>query len=199
MTVILADGHATMRLHAALRGHAGLAAVLDCFDDLDLPDAWLVAGCVAQTVWNLAAGAPAATGIRDIDLVYCDPTDLSQAAEAAHEARLVALLGDATGRLDVKNQARVHLWYEARFGRAIAPWRSSTEAIASYPTTATAVGVRMRAGRLEVCAPFGLEDLFALVVRPNKALASQAVYEAKAARWKALWPALRVVDWDAKG
>ena len=32
---------------------------------------------------------------------------------------------------DVKNEARVHLWYEARFGAAIPPYQSAEAAIAT--------------------------------------------------------------------
>jgi hypothetical protein len=45
------------------------------------------------------------------------------------------------------------------------------------------------------CAPFGLDDLFGLIVRPNKSLVDRNVYEAKAARWAALWPRLTVIPW----
>ena len=38
-------------------------------------------------------------------------------------------------------------------------------------------------GELRVYAPHGYDDLFALVVRPNRRLAPRHVYEAKAARW----------------
>jgi hypothetical protein len=96
----------------------------------------------------------------------------------------------------VKNQARVHLWYEARFGRAIAPFASTRAAIATYPTTATAIGIGMAGGRCVLYAPFGLADLLAGVVRANKALVSQAVYEAKAARWHRQWPSLRITPWQ---
>ena len=47
----------------------------------------------------------------------------------------------------------------------------------------------------EVCAPFGLTDLFAMVVRPNVTLVSQATYEAKAERWRQIWPGLTVLPW----
>ena len=75
-----------------------------------------VAGAIAQTVWNLAAGHPAERGIKDADLVYFDAADLSAEAEAAHECRIRERFGDLPCKLDVKNEARVHLWYEARFG-----------------------------------------------------------------------------------
>jgi hypothetical protein len=47
---------------------------------------------------------------------------------------LVATLG---GVHDVKNEARVHLWYERRFGRHLEPYRSTGDAIATWPTTAS--------------------------------------------------------------
>lgn len=62
----------------------------------------------------------------------------------------------------------MHLWYQERFGYAIEPYLSSADAIAPFPTFATAVGVRRINGELECCAPFGLDDLLGLVVRPNK-------------------------------
>jgi hypothetical protein len=92
-------------LHATLRRNPAIAELLDRFDEIALPDAWLVAGCLAQTVWNAA-------------------------------------------------------------------------------------------GDFEVCAPFGLADLYYLIVRANPRLVSRAVYEAKAARWRSLWPALTVIPWD---
>jgi hypothetical protein len=170
--------------------------LLDRFDEIGLPDAWLVAGCLAQTVWNVAAGKDAGYGIRDVDLIYYDPGDLGAAAEQAQERRLRARFAHLPVTLDVKNQARVHLWYERRFGRAILPYSSASEAIATFPTTATALGVRTTAGIFEICAPFGLGDLFSGIVRANRRLAGRAVYEAKAARWQSLWPGLTVIPWD---
>jgi hypothetical protein len=98
--------------------------------------------------------------------------------------------------IDVKNEARVHLWYESKFGRPLAPYISTADAISTFPTTATAVGVRPGANGLELVAPFGLDDLLGLVVRPNKKQISRQVYEAKIGRWLPLWPGLRVVPWD---
>ena len=57
--------------------------------------------------------------------------------------------------------------------------------------------MRPGAEGLAIVAPFGLDDLFALVVRPNKALVTQAVYEAKAARWRQHWPGLTIIPWNA--
>ncbi len=187
-----------MKDHAELAGilhrNAWIADLLGRFATIALPDAWLVAGAVAQTVWNARFGLPPTTGINDLDLVYFDP-DLSAATETAHAARLRTLFAHLPVWLDVKNQARVHVWYGAKFGKQIAPHRSAAAAIATYPTPATSIGVRPHDGQLQVCAPFGLADLFAGVVRPNKVLVTEAAYCAKTARWAARWPGLTILPW----
>lgn len=65
------------RLESQLRENSWLWEMLRRFDVVGLPDGWIVAGCIAQTVWNLACGRPAGSGIKDVDLVYFDPTELS--------------------------------------------------------------------------------------------------------------------------
>lgn len=183
-------------LHVSLRQNQCLADILEKFDEIALPDAWLVAGCIAQTIWNLACGQPAELGIRDLDLIYFDDQDLSLGAEAGHERRLRDLFGHLAIKLDVKNEARVNLWYQERFGYAIERYRSSADAIATFPTTATAVGVRRKHGEFECCAPFGLDDLFGLVVRPNKRQITRSIYEAKVERWRSIWPGLSILPWE---
>jgi uncharacterized protein len=183
-------------LHVSLRQNHCLADILERFDEIALPDAWLVAGCIAQTIWNLAGGQPAELGIKDVDLIYFDAEDISMDAEAGHERRLRDLFRHLPIKLDVKNEARVHLWHRERFGYAIAPYRSSADAIATFPTTATTVGVRRIHGEFECCAPFGLDDLCGLVVRPNKRQITRAIYEAKVERWRSIWPGLSILPWE---
>ena len=183
-------------LEIALRQNKWLGEILEKFEEIALPDSWLVAGCIAQTIWNLGYGQPAEFGLKDVDLIYFDEQDLSFEAEASHERRLRDLFQHLPIKLDVKNEARVHLWYEDRFGYAIKPYLSSADAIATFPTTATAVGVRRIRGKLECCAPFGLDDLFSLVVRPNKRQITRAIYEAKVDRWRSIWPRLTYLPWE---
>lgn len=186
-----------IRLERAVAASPLLSHLLEGLPTLGLRDAWLVAGTVAATVWNQATGRGDGHGIADVDLAYFDPDDLDVAPERAAEARAAAHFDAVDLKFDVKNQARVHRWYEARFGRPIAPYRSVEEAVATYPTTATAIALRRDGGRLAVIAPFGLDDLFALTVRPNPRLVSAAVYRAKAARWLDRWPELTVLPWPS--
>jgi hypothetical protein len=183
-------------LQAILARSPLLAPILLSWDRVALPDGWLAAGAVAQTVWNHRFALPPIHGIDDIDIVYFDADDLSKETEETHAARLRHMFAALPVRLDVKNQARVHLWYAAKFGYAIAPYASIADAIATFPTTATAVGLRPRGAGLELCAPYGIADLLGAVVRPNRKQITPAIYAAKVARWIALWPRLTVMPWD---
>ena len=173
-----------------------LGPVIDRWGDVRLANCWLVAGAVVQTVWNAKLGCSPNHGIRDIDIVYFDAENLAGEAEQEEEQRIRSLFSNLPVQIDVKNEARIHLWYEARFGFAIAPYQSTEEAIATFPTTATAIGVRVIDGRFELFAPFGISDLCRLVVRPNKAQITAKIYETKVSRWRSLWPALDIRPWQ---
>jgi hypothetical protein len=185
----------TQALAAAVRHNAVVCAVLARAPQLGLASWYLGAGAVTETVWNLQHGFQPSHAIKDYDLVYFDSGDLSVDAERAVQEHANQLLGDLGVAVDVTNQARVHLWYAERFGRSIPPYGSVEQAIATWPTTASSVGLTDGPAGFAVCAPFGLSDLFAMVVRPNKAIVSEAVYRAKADRWARLWPKLTVLPW----
>lgn len=184
-----------LRLQAVVLNSPWLSVLLDNWDKVALRDSWLVAGAIAQTVWNHQAGLPLAHGINDIDIVYFDANDLSEDAEAEHANRIRSAFSELGVWIDVKNEARVHLWYETKFGFPLKPYVSTVDAIATFPTTATAVGLRHNNGSLEFCAPFGLSDLLEGIVRPNKSQIRQEIYEQKVNRWSKIWPKLRVVPW----
>lgn len=182
-------------LKSIVRLNPVVAAILDWGPQLQLPSWYLGAGAVTQTVWNILHGFDPTSGIEDYDLVFFDPDDLSADAERLVERKAGELLADSGVHVDVTNEARVHLWYAQRFGRSIPPYRSTEHAISTWPTTASSIGVRSEGDTFAVCAPFGLRDLFAMVVRPNKTIIERAVYETKASRWAAQWPRLTVIPW----
>jgi len=182
-------------LERALRRNPVVLAILEGAGDLALPSWYLGAGGVTQTVWNELHGFDPTHGIEDYDLVYFDPDDLSDHAEQKTAQIATEHFSALSVKLDVKNEARVHLWYAQRFGRSIPAYRSAEHAVGTWPTTASSIGVRYDDDGFVVCAPFGLSDLFGMIVRPNKAIVTRTVYEAKAERWAALWPKLSVVPW----
>jgi hypothetical protein len=172
-----------------------LNTVLTRAHELGLPNWYVGAGALCQTVWNDAHGYSLTEHISDIDLVYFD-SDLLEESESKHTLNAQRLFSDIPRRIDLKNQARVHLWYAARFGYTIAPYTSVEQAIATWPTTATAVAITLNNDAPSIYAPFELDDLFELVVRPNKVQITRAIYEAKVDRWQQNWPKLRIVDWN---
>ncbi|HUZ11798.1 MAG TPA: nucleotidyltransferase family protein [Caulobacteraceae bacterium] len=157
------------RLEAIVRGAPSLMSVLETCRDLALPDWLIVSGAVYQRVLNHLTGREPDYGIKDYDLAYFDASDLSYEAEDAVIRRVAAAFDPPLREaVEVRNQARVHLWFEAKFGEAYAPLSSSAEALTRFTSATFAVGVRLEAdGRLGVAAPFGLYDLFALRLRPN--------------------------------
>ncbi|MET3600109.1 nucleotidyltransferase family protein [Martelella mangrovi] len=189
------DDHCA-RLVSALTASPLISPILENFDRIGLPDCWLVAGALAQTVWNRRFGYDPGHGIADIDIVYFDPGDLSERGEARQAARVRALFESVPAWIDVKNQARVHLWYAERFGYGIESYDSVSDAITTFPATATSIGIRPVADGWQWDAPFGFDDLMSATVRPNKTQASREVYENKAERWQTLWPELDVIGWD---
>lgn len=180
-----------------VRSNDVVGELLDRMPHLHVPDCWLAAGCLFQTVWNVLTGRDPRAGILDYDINYHDPSDLSWDAEDRVIRRAARLFADLDARVEVRNEARVHLWYEQKYGTPCPPYRSVGHAVSTFPNCSSCVAVQPAAGGVRVLAPYGLRDLFAMVTRPNPVLAPRAVYEAKTARWREEWPALTVLPWPA--
>ena len=183
-------------LAAIVRADAGLMHVLTTVRGLDLPDWRLVSGAVYQAVWNARTGRPAGYGVKDYDLAYFDASDLSYEAEDVVIKRVAAAFDELfRSQVEVRNQARVHLWFQNRFGEPYAPLHSTDEALGRFVAPAFAVGVRLETDdRLSIAAPFGLDDVFALTIRPNpnRPLARGWAKAVDSAR--ARWPELTVIE-----
>lgn len=184
------------RLRSALAANRTLTEVLTRAAAMDLPGWHLVAGCLYQTVWNVVTGQPPEAGILDYDLAYFDGSDLSWKGEDAIIAAGEKVFAGLPAPVQIRNQARVHLWYEQKFGRPCPPHESTEAAIDTYEATNACLGVRIGPGeQWRIYAPHGLADVFNLVVRPNPVLAPRSVYQAKTARWQQQWPTLTVLPW----
>ena len=183
------------RLEAILRADEALMQVLTTAHDLNLPDWLIFSGAVYQPVLNHLTGRPAGYGLKDYDLGYFDGSDISYEAEDAVIRRVAAAFeAPLRSRVEVRNQARVHLWFEGRFGEPYSPLTCTAEALGRFTSPTFAVGVRLEADdRMHIEAPFGLEDLFALRLRPNPLRRTQGYAHTAAERAKARWPELTVL------
>ncbi|MDQ3431793.1 MAG: nucleotidyltransferase family protein [Actinomycetota bacterium] len=172
-------------------------AILDRLPQLGLADCWLTAGASFQTVWNVLDGRDPQSGIGDYDIFYFVAADTSYEAEDLAIGRARAVFADLDATIEVRNEARVHLWYEDHFGVPAKPFTSTRDAIDHFASTTCCVGLtRTASGEIDVYAPHGFTDLYDKRIRPNRVLAPQAVYEAKVARWLLEWPTLLVEPWD---
>jgi len=191
-----ADLHSQIELLTKIiQANHVLYEVIKKANSAGLQNYYIGAGCITQTVWNYQMGFELTKGISDIDFVYYDHSDLSVEAENIVIERITKTVGPCPIKLDIKNQARVHLWYKDHFGYDIKPYGSIEDAINTWPTTATAIGVRLENDKLKVYAPFGLNDLFGLIVRANKAQITEEIYMQKVQKWSAKWPALTIIPW----
>jgi hypothetical protein len=183
-------------LEAIVRAEPVLMVALRGARDLGLPDWWIVSGAIYNTVWNVLTGRPAMTGVKDIDLFYFNSADLSYEAEDAVIRRAAPVFAELPVPVEIRNQARVHLWYEGHFGAPYPPLRSSREAVDRFASTTHSVGVQLDArDGLLVYAPYGLDEMFSFRLTPNRATDNRQTHEAKAARAVEVWPELRVEPW----
>jgi len=174
-----------------------IASAIERGKSAELDNYYIGGGCIAQTVWNYLSNNPLSYGIKDIDFVYFDDKKLGIDDENQVVSKVKDLYSDLKIEVDVKNEARVHLWYENHFGYEIKPYSSLEDALNTWPTTATCIGVRKEiSGDWKIYAPFGLNDLFGMIVRANKTQITKQIYEAKAVDWLKKWPDLKVVPWE---
>jgi hypothetical protein len=170
------------------------SAILERMPELQLPDAWLVAGCLFQTVWNLHDGHAPTAGIKDYDLFYFDGDDLSEEAESAVQEHVRACCDDLDITIETKNQARVHTWYGDWFGFPYPALRHSRDGIDRFLVPCTSVGLQtgQPAAPPNLYAPYGLADLYRGILRPNPLSDHRPLFRQKAVSYQRRWDWLRI-------
>ncbi len=176
------------RVQAIISGDPARWRLLDVVRSMRLPDCWIGAGFVRNAVWDCLHGRAPSSLSGDVDVVWFDPERADPSEDRKIEAALRAL--DPSVAWDVKNQARMHLRNDD------APYVSATDAMRCWPDTATAVAVRRSdQDHCDVAVPLGLDDLFALIVRPTPRFAGDkrqiCVDRIQTKGWLETWPLLR--------
>jgi hypothetical protein len=157
---------------------------------LGVEQCMLTAGCLFQAVWNHQANRPVDAGVKDYDVFYFEP-DLSYEAEDAVIRRAEPLFRDLGVNVEVRNQARVHLWYGQRFGRPYPQLHSARQGVDRYLVAGTCIALDIATG--EVYAPYGLADVEQGVLRINPLHAEPELFLHKARSYQERWPWLRIV------
>lgn len=184
------------RLVELVRADPNLMHVLTTVRALDLPDWRLVSGAVYQAVWNAQTGRAAGYGVKDYDLAYFDASDVSYEAEDVVIKRVAAAFDEPFhSQVEVRNQARVHLWHSAKFGGSYSALTDTDEALTRFVAPCFAVGVRLEGDdEITVAAPFGLKDVFSLTIRPTPDRPVAKDWDRIIEKAKARWPELNVVQ-----
>lgn len=167
--------------------------IMSRLPSLGLSQCMLTAGCLFQSVWNHQAQLPPDWGVKDYDVFYFD-TELSWEAENEVITSAKHLFHDLGVNVDIKNQARVHLWYHQRFGRDCPQLQSTRDGIDRYLIAGTCIGLDVEAG--DVYAPFGLDDVGQGLLRINPGNAHPDLFDQKAKSYQTRWPFLRILGTD---
>ncbi|MGG0667278.1 nucleotidyltransferase family protein [Sporosarcina koreensis] len=165
--------------------------ILRSAQSLNLPDWWVCAGFVRSKIWDVLHEFNARTPLPDIDVIYFDPSNVDEGVEKRYENLLI--MRQPTIPWSVKNQARMHIVNNDR------PYLSSTEAIAKFPETATALGVKLdEEGKIVMIAPHGIEDVVSFHIRPTPYFREteerMKYYHQRISKknWKSIWNKVEV-------
>ncbi len=164
-----------------------LMDILRSVRDFGLPDWYLAAGVIRNTVWDVLHGYTKRTPLNDIDIVYFDAQ--KKYSEKEIENKLKKKYPSYI--FEVVNQATIHETYTLK------PAVNNTcEGISTFVETPTCVGIRLEDDdSLTICAPYGLKDLFTFQVQKNPLpFVSSALYTKRISEknWKKIWPKLDI-------
>jgi hypothetical protein len=185
----------TSRLRTLVCSSPFLMRALRAARTVDPPD-WLIgAGVIRDRVWNHLHGFAQPAPSKDVDLAFFDPASLGSDREQSVQRAVTVQAPDICW--DVTNQAAVHLWYPKVFGIPINPLTSSADAVATWPETATAIGIRLLGDdSIEVVAPCGLDDLFGPICRRNPRWVTKEQYRRRvdSKQIAKRWPRVQILD-----
>lgn len=179
-----------------IKQNKDLMLILDYIESLNLPNFYIAAGAVFQTIWNYYDNKPLNYNIKDIDIIYYDSNNLSKEDEKKLESNISQYFKDMNYEFDVHNEARMHLWKKENENRNIDQYKNSEDAIDQWIATVHAIGITKKNNKIEVYAPYGLSDIFSKTIRPIKHKAnSKELYNKKATAWKNRFDNLNIIEW----
>ncbi len=184
-----------LKLIKIIKQQDWLMRVLREVRNLQLPDWYIAAGAIRNTVWNYLHNFPTTFYQNDIDVAYFNKFSMDEEEDKIQEGFLNSKCPNY--KWEVVNQASGHL-LEHGHGFIRQPVKSSCESIAYWSETPTCVGIRLEANSsLTICAPHGLSDLMNLIVRPvPKPYQDLSLYRQriKKKNWGKLWPKLKILN-----
>ncbi len=159
----------------------------------NLPDWFIGAGFIRDTVWNVQHGFKLDYSYKDLDLGYYDKTN---ASEVFDEELSIKLRGVFDAEWEIVNQAYAHT-----YNHGVAPYISATDGLAHWIETATCVAATLDDNdNVRVIAPWDIDDLLTLKLRIAPIHKGNAYYEnlfhkrITSKNWLVRWPKLQIID-----
>lgn len=181
-----------------LKQNTELMMILEYISKLKLPNFYIAAGSVFQTIWNYYDTKPLNYGIKDIDIIYYDSNNISKETEQQLENKIINHFKkiNLNYEFDVHNEARMHLWKKENENKNIDQYKNSEDAINQWIATVHAIGITKENDEIKVYAPYGLSDIFSRTIRPIKHKAnSKELYDKKATSWNQRFDNLTIIEW----
>ena len=175
--------------------NAWVMKILRTVRECSLPEWFVGAGVIRSLIWDRLHGYLRPTPVKDVDVAYFNGSNLSQEQDKEILKQLSKKLPDVPW--EVTNQATVHLWFEEYFGYRVLPLKSIEEAVSTWPETATSIGVRLLPNdELYLYVPFGLDDLFNMILRRNPNRVTLELFRQRAKEKGILekWPRVKMID-----
>ncbi|MCF7486749.1 nucleotidyltransferase family protein [Vibrio sp. A2-1] len=161
--------------------------------EVGLPNFYIAGGAITQIIWNDIENKPLLDQVKDFDVVYFNST--SAITEDEFKNRIRSGLSHCVD-VDVKNQATIHEHYAKKFGCFIQPYYRVEQGIESW-LSAFAIGFTLDdSGDIKLFAPYGVEDAFDMLIKPNKRAMTEANYNKMTTGYKARWQQVKVLPWD---
>ncbi|NOH85975.1 nucleotidyltransferase family protein [Vibrio sp. 03-59-1] len=162
--------------------------------EVGLPNFYIAGGAITQIIWNSIESKPLLAQVKDFDVVYFDSSN--HANEDEFKNRICSRLSHGVVDVDVKNQAIIHERYSKKFGCSIQAYERVEQGIESW-LSAFAIGFTLdSSGNIKLFSPYGLEDAFNMLIKPNKKAMTEANYNTMTAGYKARWHNVQVLPWS---
>ncbi len=174
--------------------------VLRASESLSLPDWWVGGGFIRSKVWDYLHNFKR-TPVPDIDLIYFDKNDFSEEeansystkSEDGYQEKLNEIIPGV--KWSVTNQARMHNYHKR------GSYKNCEEALAEWSETATCIAVHLENDNLTLLAPYGIEDLVNLRVKPIPEYKKVFAFDPKVFKrrvkekeWLKKWPKLKIIS-----
>lgn len=181
-----------------LKKNKELMDILDYVYKLKLPNFYIAAGSIFQTIWNYYDNKPLNYGIKDIDIIYYNNDDLT----IDTDLKYYNIIKDYCNKkgynyeIDVSNEARMHIWKKEKFNIDVKQYINSEDAINKWIATVHAIGITKENNKIKIYAPYGLSDIYSRTIRPIKhEYSSKDIYDKKAKSWSERFDNLNIIEW----